>query len=359
MHWVAFLAACIALILARLLRAPGRSSLLAGLGAFLFAFAVTTFTVRMVSERADLVRPSDYNAFIAHAVKQVENDPDAPIVLFLGASYSRNAIDEEALTKALRARGYPHRVINLSLEGASLQERDAHLRAFLRLSPRAPDVTFIEAAHEFDADPTYVFRVAKFSDRAIGQFDPRSTFWAMKGLSQGACDGLSGCGKSWALLGIHSGMNFTNLGLLATGEGRESISAKPSFDPQHAPREEFTETLKDIRAQLSEGKEIVPAEGPSWARLLRAEQRDYLMDEGVRRIAYYYPPVLPPDERAYFAGLCAGELSDHPCIAPIDPKLLNPLQGEVWLDEKHLLQDGAEIYTEWLAGQIDRWGALK
>ena len=359
MHWIAFLAACLALVLARLLRAPNRSSLVTGAAGFVLAFLVTTIGVRFIANEAGITRPNDYNAFIVHASNTAETDAEAPIILFLGASFSRNAIDGEALTEDLRQLGYPHRVINLSLEGASLQERDAHLREFLDYSGLVPDVVFIEAAQEFDADPTYVFRVAKFSDRAIGQFAPRAVFWSLKGLSQGQCDGLVNCGKSWGFLAAHAGMNFTNLGLLATGEALSGVEAIPAYDPQDTRRDEFILTADEIAAHLDETVTFEPSSGPSWARLFRTEQRAFLEETGVRRIAYYYPPVLPASDRAYVAGLCAGELADYPCIAPVDPGLLHALKGEFWFDEKHLLTPGADIYRGWLVQQIESWGALK
>lgn len=359
MHWIAFLAACLALILARLLRAPDRSTLLTGAAGFLLAFLVTSFAVRLVSDEAGLRRPNDYNGFITYAGDQAANDPEAPIVLFLGASFSRNGLDDELLTEELRKLGYPHRVINLSLEGASLQERDAHLRDFLRFTGIVPDVVFLEAAREFDADPVYVFRIAKFSDRAIEQFTPQGSYWAAKGLSQGQCHGLAACGKSWALLSVHTALNLSNLGLLATGESVIARAPISSFDPQDTPRETFTLTADEISAELSVIEAASPADGPVWAKLFRAEQRDDLSAAGVRRIAYYYPPVLPAGDRAYVSGLCLGELSDFPCISPDDPRLLSGLKREVWFDEKHLLRDGSRAYTVWLAREIDRTEALK
>ncbi|HBJ92872.1 MAG TPA: hypothetical protein DDZ43_08345 [Hyphomonadaceae bacterium] len=191
MHWIALLTAGLALILARTLRAPGRSGMFTGLAFFLSAFAVTSFAIRVGSEQAEITRPTEYDQFVTYAAEQVRAEPATPFVVFVGASFSRNAIDDEALTAQLRAAGYPHRVVNLSLQGASLQERDAHLWQFMRMTGMAPDVVFLEVADLFDSNPAYVFNVAKFSDRAIEQFDPNSTYWSMKGLAQGACHGMA------------------------------------------------------------------------------------------------------------------------------------------------------------------------
>ncbi len=359
MHWFAFLAACLALILARSLRAPKRSGIFFGSLIFLTAFVATTITVRTMAINLGVTRPSEYDAFVVDAVNTVKAHPDEPLAVFVGASFSRNGLDDEKLTADLRAKGYPHRVINLSLQGASLQERDAHLRAFMHLTGRAPDVVFLEVAREFDRDPTYVFQVAKFSDRAIEQMSPDAVYWSMKGLAQGQCDGKAACLKSLGLLNLHAAMNLSNIGLLSTGEAVSDIKALSSFDPQDTPRKTFTLELPEIEAHLIKQTGITPSDGPAWARLFRKNQRDRLLSQGVRRVAYYYPPVLPEGDREYVAGLCAGELSDFPCIAPVDTKLLAQLNGQVWFDEKHLLRDGAEVYTDWLADQIDRWGALK
>ena len=359
MHWIALIAAGLALVLARLMRAPDKSRLMSGALWFGAAFIVTTFTVRVVSEDHNVTRPTQYDQFVTYALEQVASEPDAPFVVFLGASFSRNAIDDEALTQQLRAVGYPHRVINLSLEGASLQERDAHLWQFMRLTGRAPDVVFLEVAEEYDVDPTYVFRVAKFSDRAIEQFDPDAVYWSMKGLSQGNCEGMAACVKAWGLLKVHALMNFTNLGLLATGEAEPEILPDPAFDPQDVPRPQFTLEEQEIATALAEPLDVQPGYGPAWARLFRMDQRNRLERAGVDRVAYYYPPVLSRADREYVARLCAGELADFACIAPSDRAMLGNLSGELWFDEKHLLSDGAEIYTTWLAGQMEMWGALQ
>lgn len=359
MHWLALLAAFIALILARTLRAPRKSKRVTGLIFFTASLLVTVFAIRTASESNWVTRPTDYDRFVVHAAEQVTADPQAPLVVFVGASFSRNALDDQKLTKLLRERGYPHRAINLSLQGASLQERHAHLWQFMTLTKRAPDVVFFEVAEEFDADPAYVFRVAKFSDRAIEQFSPNAVYWSMKGLSQGECEGLKACVQSWVLLKVHAAMNWSNLGLLSTGEAAPKLAPVPACDPQSEPRETFDLPLNEIVASLASEPQLEAAVGPAWARLFRADQRKGLEEIGVRRVAYYSPPVVPAHERAYVAALCEGELASFECIAPVDRTLLQALSGPVWFDEKHLLADGAAVYTDWLARQIDAGGALK
>ena len=80
---------------------------------------------------------------------------------------------------------------------------------------------------------------------------------------------------------------------------------------------------------------------------------------GVGGVAYYLPPVISPQIREYTASLCLGELANWPCIAPLGPALLEPLDGQIWFDPKHLKQEGAEHYSDWLADEIDRRGLLR
>lgn len=359
MHWIALLAAILALVLARLFRAPAKSRFFPGLLWFTASLLVCTFAIRIATQSAHITRPTDYDRFVAYAAQQVREEPDTPFAVFVGASYSRNGIDDEALTQRLRAEGYPHRVINLSLEGASLQERDAHLWQFMRMTGMAPDAVFLEVSDLYDHNPAYVFEVGKFSDRAIEQFDPNSTYWTLKGLAQGQCHGTADCVKDWVLMKAHILLNFVNIGILSTGETVDEISPLPAFDPQDQRRDTFTWQSEEISAALTEPLVIEPEEGPAWARLFRHDQRRRLQEAGVRQIAYYYPPVLEPLDRAYVADLCAGELSEFPCIAPVDEMLLSQLEGDVWFDHEHLLREGAELYTTWLAAEIQSRGALQ
>ena len=353
--WV-FIAAGFALMLGLMLRAPqSLHPFKAGIF-FLIGLGLGAGGIRAVTSVAGVDRVTDYDAFVAHAANLSRED-DAPVALFVGASFSRNAIDDEQLTQDLRALGYPHRAINLSLEGASLQERHANLKAYIERSKRTPDVVFFGVAQEFDASSAYVFNVAKFSDRAIDQFTPSTAKWAAVGIASGACEGLVGCVKDTGLGAVHLGLNLMNVGLLSGGKNHKAFEAKPSFDPQIEPRQELADD--DINKGLSQLVEIKPLSGPAWAMAFRAQQRNVLAQKGVRRIAYYSPPVISADQRAYAQSLCAGELSDFTCIDSTNPQLLESLNGQSWFDDKHLLANGAKAYTQWLANEIDARRVLK
>ncbi len=355
---IGLVAALIALSLAHLLRKPHNTPRLSHLALFVLAFAVTAGLVRLGAHTAGLVRPTDYDSFIRHAALQAAAEPDAPLAVFVGASFSRNGVDDARLTRLLRAQGYPHLALNLSLQGASLQERGQALEQFVRVSGRVPDTVFLELAETFDRDPAYVFEVAKFSDRAIKQFTPDATLWSAYGLSTGACSGLAACVKSTGLLGLHAAMNWTGLGLLSAGKPASQIEPQASYDPNDVPRTPID--LETIAKRLAEaGAAAEPRRGPDWAAGFRKAQRAHLTKLGTRRIVYYYPPVLSAGARRYVADVCAGELADWPCIAPVDQVLLASLEGPVWLDEEHLLREGADTYTDWLAGRIVETGALK
>lgn len=345
MHWSLFALAGLALIFAHSLKLPLTGGRFGAVTAFFLGLLLSAFAVKSLANASGIGRTTDFDRYVNAAVATATQD-DAPLIVFTGASYSRNGIDPERLTLALRERGYPHRVVSLSIEAASILERDAHLKQFMALSKRTPDIVFVEVAKEFDHRAAYMFGNSKFNTRAIEQFDLTSTVWTGFGILGGACDGAKGCVMDAGFLGLHSTLNLFNVGLIGSGETVSSISAIPAYDPQDIPRTEITPhlALEQVSAETFQG--------PQWVRSFRHQQMRRLKSEGVRKVAYYQPPALDPATRAYMDGLCIGEFVEHVCLSPNDPVLMQQLNGDHWFDPSHLLDSGTAIYNAWLVEQI-------
>ncbi len=349
-------AGLVLLLVGFVLRCPPQvklSGMMRGAFAFVASLGLTAALIGFGAQNGGIVRDGPYAQIAAHALQTIENDR-APYVLFVGASYSRNAVDDKALTRRLGARGYPQRIINFALQGASLQERDLRLRQFLRAAPMPPEAVFLEVSQRFDRHPTYGFEVAKFSERVIGQFDLRGTYWAMRGLKQSAADGMGSLAKNTFLLGLHAPINWLNIGLLNEATRMRDTAALAGYDPQQVPRravkaEERLAGLTNMSA--------LPGTVFEWGASFRADQRAMLAAAGVRHIAYYFPPVIDGAERAYVKAVCESEV-ENICIAPTDPVMLAALDGPVWLDEEHLLAPGAMVYGQWLVEQMALSGVL-
>ncbi len=321
--------------------------------AFIVGLAFTAAAIGYGTNKSGIVRDGPYAQIAAHALQTIEEDP-APYILFVGASYSRNAIDDKSLSRRLQARGYHQRVITFALEGASLQERDLRLRQLLRAAPRAPDTVFLEVSMRFDSNPAYGFEVAKFSERVIGQFDPRGTLWTLRGFMGDAPGGVVPLAKSAILLGLHVPLNWFNVGFFNEATQLHSAPKMASYDPQTKPRRDVSDHDRNT------GLAHVPTEPTrvfAWGETFRANQRDMLAAAGVRQIAYYFPPVIDAGERAYIQAVCESGAA-HVCIAPTDPEMLAALDAPVWFDEEHLLAPGAAIYGQWLAGEMMTSGVL-
>jgi len=356
MHWTVVLFAGLALIAAHLLRLPKRGGLIGSSVSFAVGLVGTAMVIKLIAGAIGLGRTTEFDGFVNRGIEIAKQD-DAPLIVFTGASYSRNAIDDERLTLALRERGYPHRVISLSLEAASIFERDAHLKDFISRSPRAPEIVFVEVAEPFDTRPTFFFGNSKFSTRAIEQFTLPVSAKTAKGLLGGGCHGAADCVKEAGFLGIHAGLNFFNVGLLSQGEDTASVTPAPSYSALFEPRQEMDTTA--LQAELDARPDVTPHEGLVWIKTARAEQRRRLKeDDGVRAVAYYFPPVTKASYRAYVSGVCAGELAAYTCINGDDPALLGALKPELWADPEHLLDDGAAIYLNWLADELAASGVL-
>lgn len=345
MHWSLFILAAFGLVLAHGLKLPLAGSRAAAVTAFLAGLFVTAMAVKSLAAANDIGRTTDFDRYVNAAVATAAQD-DAPLIVFTGASYSRNGIDPERLTLALRERGYPHRVVNLSIEAASILERDAHLQQFIDLSGRTPQVVFVEVARDFDTRAAYMFGNSKFNVRAIEQFDLKNAVWTSFGILGGACDGAKGCLLDTAYLGVHTALNLLNVGLIGGGEPAEEIEAVPAYDPQVEAR---AKSQPELALQQ---KQVSTFQGPQWVRSFRYQQQRRLTAQGVKAIGYYQPPTLAPDARAYLDGLCAGEFVEHACISPNDPVLMAQLNGDHWFDPSHLLDSGTAIYNRWLVEEI-------
>lgn len=356
MHWSVLTFASLALIAAHLLRLPNRGGWIGSGAAFAAGLATTAMLIKLVAGAAGLGRTTEFDGFVNRAIEIAKQD-DAPLILFTGASFSRNAIDDERLTAALRERGYPHRVISLSIEAASIFERDAHLRDFIARSPKLPDIVFVEVSEPFDKRPTFFFNNSKFSARGIEQFTPLVAGKTLRGLAEGGCDGAADCMKNALLVGAHTSLNVLNVGLLSQGKQTALVKVEPSYSALTEPREDmFTDA---VATGLSARPDVSPQYGPRWVRAARDNQRTRLLQsDGVRSVAYYFPPVTEASIRAYASGLCLGELSDHTCIVGDDSELLQALPPELWADPGHLMDTGAAVYLNWLANELDTSGIL-
>lgn len=357
MNLLVFVFAAVALLGAHLLRTGGGGARLPTLLSFIGGLVAAIAVVKLAVGAMGLGRTTDFDRVVNHAVAVAQADQGAPLIVFSGASYSRNALDDARLTEALRAFGFPHRAINLSLEAASLPEREAHLEALLERLETPPDVVFIEVAYAFDQRPAQFFNNSKFTARGIEQFDVRTSAWTLFGLAQGGCGGVADCVKSVGFTGAHGALNLLNVGLVARGEPASAAGQLAAFDPMEDVR---VETSPDERLNGLLGDTLpAPTTGPKWIASLRAMNAARLRSQGVGVVGYYFPPVIAAEKRAYATGLCLGELASAPCISPDDPDLLAALTGDVWFDPDHLKVAGANTYTDWLAAQLVTSGILE
>ena len=352
MHWTLFAFGGLALVFAHGLKLPRQGTRLLAISAFVGGLLATVMIIKLVAGALDIGRTTDFDRIVNAAVAEARQD-DAPLIVFTGASYSRNALDPERLTIALTEAGYRFRAINLSIEAASVMERDAHLAQFMTLSGRTPELVFVEVAKAFDYKAAFMFGNSKFNARAIEQFDIPTSVRTLSGIAEGACEGTTGCIKDTGFLGLHAALNFFNVGLIGRGEKPTDADAVMSYDPQYEAR------LQSTPSALPEILDVTPQPVPQWVSGYRAQMHERLLSRGVQTVGYYQPPVQPADQRMYVAALCEHELRSYTCIDSEDPELLSALNGAFWFDRDHLLDDGAAIYTKWLANELIESGVLE
>jgi hypothetical protein len=342
-------------IAGHLIRRPPCAKKLSAVLAFTIGLSGAAFGVRALVDHKGMERATDYDGVVSAALDDVKQS-SAPYVLFVGSSHSRNGIDDVYLTQELAKRGYKQRAVNMSMYGASYQERGIQIDRFITAAVRKPDVVFLEVSQMYDEAPAYAFQVAKFSDRAIAQMNPGSVRWAVQGLAEDYRHGIADRMKDVSLLGIHAVLNVLNVGLLHTAEGVGIAAPQGAFLGEDRPKEILN---PQVRAANLTRSVAATADQTAWAAGFRERQEEKLRGAGVRRVGYYLPPVTDPEARAFVQRFCDEQAGKHACVAPTDPKLLADLNGDLWFDHEHLLRKGAHIYDSWLAAQLDASGALK
>lgn len=347
---IAVAGAVLGLVCAALRGAP-RSSGLGSTAAFLAGLAGTAAAIK-AGQHIFAVYPATELAQVA--ARALAHEDERPTIVFLGTSMSRQGLDDAEATEAAAARGLEARIVSISLEGASQQERDLALKAYLRAAKRPPAALFVEITYPTDR-PTYVFGVAKFSARAISQWGPMNTGWAVYGLLVDQRTGLVEWVKQAGLLGLHSGLNHLNVGALRSSAPLAALEPEASFGPNAATGPD-TPSPEAVHAGLVSA---APPEArpPRWATGFRKRQADFARAQGVAIVGYYMPPTILPERRTYGAAACA-ELPDAPCLLADEPALLAALDGPYWFDPRHLLRPGAAIYSRWLGVTLAESGLL-
>ncbi len=353
MHFVVLIVALVLLALVTgVLRAVPRGGLIGSAAAFLAGLVVVAAGIKTAAHVFALYPDDQLARFAAHAI---ETDDGRPTIMLWGTSMSRNAIDDDLLTETLNARGYDVRAVSVSIEGASLFERDNHIRQYMR-AHRAPEVMLLEIAAPTDETPSYVFDISKFSNRTISQLGPRQSVWFAIGFLRDWRPGIVRWGYHAGVGGLHAGLNWLNVGQLRTLNHIENIESERAFEPLEEQREDID---AEIVAEGLSARDAEPTfDPPQWAVDFREAQRSYLRGLGIEHIHYYIPAVVPADRRAYFEVACERQ-GDALCLSSEDDALLSRLNDpDLWSDYRHVHPEGARIYTLWLADRLIEEGLV-
>jgi len=174
---VIIVAIAVLALVASALRGPPAAHPVRAVVAFLAGLGLTAGAIKGVAHVVQFYPDAELARFSARVIA---GEDERPTIFFLGTSMSAYEIDDEMLTQRLHDRGYDVRAVSVSMAGASQQERDLHLRQYLRATDHPPDILMVEISFPTDAHSWYVFNIGKFSERAIKQFGPRGMYWSVR-----------------------------------------------------------------------------------------------------------------------------------------------------------------------------------
>lgn len=303
-----------------------------------------------------------YNASKAQAA--IDRDVGNLLVLE-GGSHAARGIHPDLLESSLAAAGFDVSVLSFAVPGASHLER-LHLLTRFRNQLRASG-TRLERAHNlvllreanpiYDRDPLRQFEHNPFTDRAVAYLDAPNAIRAIR--AQWAASRVDpelrrpGVYYQLAQHGLLNGFNVGAESRIGPVE-----PSRPRFHARTTPESGFVfRDTSIIRQDASLEPDLADRERRAWKR--SAIDRPLTERFEPDHLAFFTVPAL----RRGYARYVEGYRADHPNSALLSYRDAHDLfdsldDARCWYDTGHLLEEGAEIYTAWLAAGLAESGVL-
>lgn len=289
----------------------------------------------------------------------------APVLLFVGSSFTRHGLDPALVNRRLADHGMATRVMARGAGGTSRLEQWFVIKEALEALDRTPQAVFLEVARSYDLRPAYGLRTP-FSTRAISQFDLQGGLWIADALRYSG-DDLKGMEAPWSVARLaaeHVFINTFNVGLLHRLADPATVRPRPSFEPRPRPEDDYDPA--DQRRQLAwrpgpdefeSGADDIPN---GWVRGYFEDVEALLAARGIDTLGFYVPPHAAISLRRYAVPFCQyQEARGHLCLDANQSDLLDRLDSRFWIDRTHLRAPGARLYSRWLADRLIAEGVAR
>ena len=320
---------------------------------FALGLAAGILAINLTTSALHASRDSELRAFEKYAWRNA--DPSKAQVLVIGSSLTALGVDNDLITRDLKAKGYPVQVLNLAKVGTMMISQDDELDEYLARAKKIPEFVFIEVGPEYWTDtgaigPSDAYTSNAIADHGIDQFASRA-----KSIAAYPGSPAQKFNEYWDLASytLFNAFDFGLSGQLATDD---QVRARNGFLVRQTRRHHVTVTKAEVD-EVVKPAGLLFKTGPLPESLrfvlgFRRMQIAKLKARGVKVVGFFQPEVPSLVVREYGLQVCH-ELQGVPCIIADDPVLQRKLDNPaMWYDRLHLLRPGAEIYSEWLAGKF-------
>ncbi len=285
------------------------------------------------------------------------------LIIIDGGSWAARGIDGDYLQSILKSEGYEVTLVQLTLPGANHFERynlhNQFLNHALELDAnylREANVVLLRELHRgYDKHPLAQFPQNTLANRNVAYLSPSNTVaairaWVMRmGEGMEEKDELTGALLRDVL--VASLINFFQIGRLENLEPLSEIPSLPSYHPHEKARDEYRGMDWIINEYKRSRDETERHEQYAWIKNIKEKRLESLYQGIVDEDLLFTPPAIHAASMHYAQDYS----TENPEVSIILPnlELYEKLDGQrFWADIQHLMEDGAKVYTEWLAQQI-------
>jgi hypothetical protein len=278
------------------------------------------------------------------------------VIVIEGGSYVLNGVDSGWMMDELHQLGFDVRVVRLAAGAANHFERYRMAQHILqRLSAKKAGQRWIyltEVHLKYDSAPVAQFMENQDSVRAYDYVTLSNAWAAATALRSPGVQVPDGW--QWKLF-RHAMINSFSVGAASRylaesevemGGGRVNWHRKQRF------------RFRGMGRQIESLSKPVVGNMLPWLELVREPRTRRLWKPYTSELVYFGLPAANLEQVQYVREFCAA--TRHKCISPADPELLGALDNpNLWRDAGHLMKQGAEIYSRWLARQLVAQRILK
>lgn len=309
---------------------------------FLLAIVLANVCLNVLASYVQVERESPMDKIVRGINEKYSSEVDIRKVLVVGSSYTSRGVDGAFLEKKLRENIGEVTIFQLSYPGINAYEQDYFIDRLFASGLRF-DTLVIELGSEgvvnLDQENQYKSNVIRYHDWA------RFNLLLRTALFDGDNVGIL---KRSELVMSHirqfMAMLF-NLGFINQLQPVNEVESILGYQPEAYIG--FKRGAEDPKKQDFSG---VLKDYPTTSQF-RVSQVEKLKRFGVNQVIFFQPPFGFLGKRRFTTELCT--LMGGDCI--LSDEVIGELDlNEYWTDDNHLSKAGAELYSHWLAFELEK-----